>query len=630
MLTRAATGAGLSRRRFAAIAFLIVASLAALSVRLYDLQVLQSARYRELAEQNRLLRLPMPAERGVIYDRNQTVLARNIPGFNVSVLPADLPKPRQDEVVRKLAAFLRVPAEEISAIVEAGRARSPYEPVAITRRPVERDVALLVEERRPELPGVRVEATSVREYVGGPLYSPVIGYVGPLSEDEYVDLRRSGYLPDDLIGRTGVEQVYERYLRGTYGVREVERDAAQREVKVLAEQPATPGGSLTLTIDDKLQRIIAADIAQAIGQKKMLAGVGIAMNPQNGEILALVSIPSYDNNAFVRGVTASELKALNADKARPLVNKAIGDIYPPGSSFKVVTGLAALNEGVANRDTVVNVNSTVLTVNGYNYYDWTAHGPLDFIGGFSHSSDIYFYTLGGGNPYTGQRGVGAEKMAEYGRMLGFGAPTGIDLPGEAAGILPDPAWKQREIGEEWTIGNTYHMAIGQGYDAVTPMQLLQAYAAVANGGTVYRPHVLKEVEAADGRVVYDQPVEVVRKLAVKPDNLRLLREATRRVVTVGHAYMPNAKLPIAGKTGTAEFGYSPEGKPLSYHNWFVSFLPKTDTPDPTAEIAMVIFAYSSSTNCFASFCPNPAVSITQHVYETYYAATPPKPAASKP
>ncbi len=619
MLTRTAAGSGLSQRRFAALAFLVVGSLVVLSVRLYDLQVVRNAAYRELAEQNRLLRLSVPAERGVIYDRNQVVLVRNVPGFLVTVLPADLPLKRQADIVRRLAELLRVPAEEIAAFIDAGRVRSPYEPVAVTRRPVPRDVALLVEERRTELAGVRVEATSVRQYVDGPLYSPVIGYVGPLAEDEYIDLRGSGYLPDDLIGRTGVEAVYEQYLRGTYGVREIERDAAQREIKVLAEKPAVPGGSLVLTVDDRLQRIIAADLAQAIAEKKMLGGVGIALNPQNGEILALVSIPSYDNNAFVRGVSDAELRVLNADKARPLVNKAIGDIYPPGSAFKIATGLAALNEGVANRNTVVNVSSNVLVVDGYTFPDWRAHGPLDFVNGFAHSSDIYFYTLGGGNPYTGQRGVGPEKIAQYARMLGFGAPTGIDIPGEAAGIIPDPEWKLQEFGEEWTIGNTYHMAIGQGFDAVTPLQLLEAYASVANGGTVYRPHVLKEVQAADGKIAYAKPAEVVRRLAIKPENLRLIRESARRVVTIGHAYMPNAKLPIAGKTGTAEFGYAPDGKPLAYHNWFVSFLPKSDTPDPTAEIAMVIFAYGSSTNCFASFCPNPAVSITQNVYETYFA-----------
>ncbi len=621
MVTRNA-GPELSRRRFGAFAFLIVASLAALSVRLYDLQVVHNERYRLAAEQNRMLRLPIAAERGVIYDRNQVVLARNVPGFLVTVLPADLPRARQDEVVRRLAQLLGVPAQEVTALLEAGRVRSPYEPVSVTRRPVDRNAALLVEERSAELPGVRVAATSVRQYVDGALYSAVIGYVGALSEDEYIQLRGSGYLPDDLIGRTGIESVYEQYLRGTYGVREVERDAAQREIKVLAERPATPGGGLVLTIDDKLQRVVAGELEQAIKEKKMLGGVGIALNPNNGEVLALVSMPSYDNNAFVQGISSAQLAAYNADKARPLVNKAIGDIYPPGSTFKIATGLAALNEGVVTPSTIVNVSSSVLVVDGYVFLDWRAHGPVDFLHGFAHSSDIYFYTLGGGNPVTGQRGVGPDKIAQYARMLGFGAPTGIDIPGEAGGIIPDPQWKRAEIGEEWTIGNTYHMAIGQGFDAVTPLQLLQAYAAVANGGTVYRPHVLKDVEGPGGKVTYEKPVEAVRKLAIKPEYLRLLRESARRVVTIGHAWMPNVKLPIAGKTGTAEFGHANDGRPLAYHNWFVSFLPNYDSPDAPSDIAMVIFAYSSSTNCFASFCPNPAVSITQHVYETYFAGDP--------
>ena len=618
--------------RLAALAALIVAAFVVLSVRLYDLQVVHGSYYAQVAEQNRLLRLPLLAERGVIYDRTHTLLARNLPAFAVRVLPADVPKRMQPDVARQLGRLLSIPPDQIAAAIDAGRARTPYELVTLTRAPISRELALLIEERGVELPGVRVEASSVRQYVDGPLYAGVLGYVGPVTEEELSELRAAGYLPDDSTGRDGIERTYEGYLRGAYGVREVERDAAQREVKVLAERPPVAGRDLVLTLDDKLQRLIAAEIAQAIADKKMTAGVGIALNPQNGEVLALVNVPSYDNNVFIRGITERELRALNSDPARPLVNKAIGEIYPPGSTFKLVTALAALNEGVVSRSTVVNVSSNVLNVGGYSFYDWRAHGPLDFINGFAHSSDIYFYTLGGGNPYTGQAGVGPEKMAEYARALGMGKPTGIDVPGEAAGIIPDPDWKRRNIGEPWTLGNTYHMAIGQGYDAITPLQLVTAYAALANDGTVYRPHVLKEVVSASGEAVFRRTPQVERRLAIRPEHLRLVREAARRAVTIGHAYMPNAKLPIAGKTGTAEFGagetLDAAGRHvLAYHNWFVSFLPKQDTPDPTAEIAMVIFAYKSSENCQADFCPNPAIAITQKVYETYLGgAVPPKQA----
>jgi penicillin-binding protein 2 len=346
------------------------------------------------------------------------------------------------------------------------------------------------------------------------------------------------------------------------------------------------------------------------------------MNPQNGEILAMVSIPGYDNNMFARGITSKELAALNADDRHPLVNKAIGDQYPAGSTFKMVTGLSALSEGTATRSTVVNVSASSFSVSGTTFYDWRAHGTLDFVTGFAHSSDIYFYTLAGGTPFAPNvRGVGPEAIYKYGSMLGFGAPTGIDLPDEASGIMPSPGWKQQTQGEPWTIGNTYHEAIGQGFVAVTPLQLLNAYASVANGGTLWQPHLLKQVNDPQGNVVMKAQPQMIRKLGITQDNLRLLREAARRVVTIGHAYMPNLKIPIAGKTGTAEFGPS-TGRDsagrnkLGFHNWFVSFLPQADNTDPTAQIAMAIFTYDSSKS-LCEFCLNPAVGMTQRILESY-------------
>src|SRR4029079_18111492 len=310
------------------------------------------------------------------------------------------------------------------------------------------------------------------------------------------------------------------------------------------------------------------------------------MKPQNGEILAMVSIPGYDNNWFVQGITPDQMKLLNSDDRHPLVNKAVVDISPPGSTFKMVTALSALTAGTATRNTVVNVSSTVLTVSGTNFYDSRQHGPLNLVDGYAHSSDIYFYTLAGGSPMgPGVVPVGPDNIAKYGRMLGFGERTGVDLPGEARGIMPDPAWKLATLDQEWTIGNTYHEAIGQGYVAVTPIQLLNAYAAVANGGTLYTPHLLKQVVDTKGNVVYAQSPKVTRKLDMKPEDLRTIREGARKVVTSNHAPMPNAKLPIAGKTGTAESGAATGrapagGNKLGFHNWFVSFLPQQDNTDP--------------------------------------------------
>jgi len=604
----------------------VVIVFTALTVRLWDLQVVNGGHYRDLAEQNRVLRLPVEAERGMIVDRNGKVLARNLPGFAVTVIPVDLPRARQAELAQRLGPLLAREPGDVSKSIDAQRARNPYEPVKISLKPVARDIALLLSERGEMFPGVRVEAESIRSYEDAILYAPLLGYVGPVTEEEFASLREKGYLQTDLIGRTGIESVYEQYLRGGYGWREIERDAAQREIKQLAYSPPTTGNSVVLTIDARLQKLIEAELKKGVDEDKFTQAVGIAMNPQNGEILAMYSNPGYDNNWFIHGITPEQMKQLNSDDRRPLVNKAIGDIYPPGSTFKLVTGLSALNEGVANRGTTVNVNSTVLNVGGFLFYDWLAHGRVDFVNGFAHSSDIYFYTLAGGNPNTGQRGVGPEAIYKYGSELGFGNKTGIDLPGEAAGIMPSPEWKLRTFDEPWTIGNTYHEAIGQGYVAVTPLQLLNAYAIVANGGTFYQPHLLKQVVDKQGQVVFTQKPKVVREVSITKDNLTLLRESARRVVTIGHAYMPNAKLPIAGKTGTAEFGQS-AGKDsagrnkLGFHNWFVSFLPKADNTDPTAEIAMVIFTFDSSRSLCAN-CFNPAVAMTQRILEQYVLGTP--------
>ena len=611
-------------RRFIAFGISIFLIFSTLTARLYDLEIVRGDYYHQLSEQNRIVRLPVAAERGGIVDRTGYVLARNVPGFAISVIPVDLPRTREEELSQRLGSLIDVSSESVGDAIRAQRIRNPYEPVRISKTPVPREIALAVTERAELFPGVRVDPESIRFYADGTLYAPVIGYTGPITEQELSTLKDSGYLADDDLGRTGIEDVYEQYLRGTYGWREVERDAAQREIKTLALQRPTVGDTVALTIDDRLQKLLDAELRKGVEEDKFTQAVGVAMNPQNGEILAMVSIPGYDNNMFARGITTAELDALNADDRHPLVNKAIGDRYPAGSTFKMVTGLSALSEGTATRDTVVNVSASSFSVSGTSFFDWRAHGPLNFVTGFAHSSDIYFYTLAGGSPMAPNvKGVGPDAIAKYARMLGFGSPTGIDLPNENGGIMPDPAWKLATFDEPWTIGNTYQEAIGQGFVAVTPLQLLNAYAAVANGGTLWQPHLLKQVTDAAGKNV-PIPAWNSQKLDMTQENLRLLRESARLVVTSGHAYMPNAKLPIAGKTGTAEFGSS-TGKDsagrnkLGFHNWFVSFVPQADNTDPTAQIAMVIFTYDSSKS-LCELCLNPAVGMTQRILEQYLGA----------
>lgn len=610
-------------RRLVAVALVIVATLVVLSVRLYDLQVVNGAKYRVMSEDNRVLRLPVGAERGVIVDRNGVALVRNLPGFAVTVLPVDVAKTGQEALAFRLGALLGRGGVDVEKQIADQRIRNPYEPVTVSERPIGRELALLLSERADRFPGVRVVAETVRFYESATLYAPIMGYTGPVTEAELETRREAGYLPQDDIGRTGLERVYEKYLRGQYGWREIERDAGQRELRELAVVAPVRGSDVVLTLDDRLQKILADELTRGVAAKKYSQAVGLAMDPRNGEILAMVTVPGYDNNMFIEGITQKQMDALNLDWRRPLVNKAIGEIYPPGSTYKLVTGLAALSEGVANRGTTVNVATNVLTVGGFSFFDWRAHGIVDFVNGFAYSSDIYFYTLAGGNPNTGRVGVGPEKLAEYARALGFGAPTGVDLPGEEVGILPDPAWKQAELGEAWTLGNTYQAAIGQGFVAVTPLQLLNAYAAVANGGTLQTPHFLKEVRDAAGNVTFVNRPKPQRELPIKDENLALIREGARKVVTSGMAFMPNPKVVVAGKTGTAEFGMSAgvdrSGRnELEFHNWFVSWVPKTDPQGTDAEIAMLVFTFNSSQSACAS-CVSPAVTATQAVYEKYLA-----------
>ena len=404
-MERAAPRSFIHGRRFAALGGAIVIVLSMLVSRLYDLQVVRGGYYRQLAEENRVLRLPVTADRGIILDRNKRVLVRNTPSFAVTVLPVDVPRGRQAELAERLGRLVGRDGQDVLAAITAQRALNPYQPVRVSARPVAREVALLLAERAEQYPGVAIVAETVRYYEDATLYAPIMGYVGPITAGELDTRREQGYLLDDGIGRTGLERVYERYLRGEYGWRDIERDAAQRELKQLAQRPPTPGRNLVLTLDDRLQRLLAAELARGVAEDRYTQAVGVAMNPQNGELLAMVTVPGYDNNMFVRGITPSEMRALSADDRRPLVNKAISEIYPPGSTYKLVTALAALNEGLASRGTTITVSSTVLNVGGFEFFDWRVHGTLDFLNGFAYSSDIYFYTLAGGSPLSAQPGV---------------------------------------------------------------------------------------------------------------------------------------------------------------------------------------------------------------------------------
>lgn len=576
------------RRRLLLFRAVAILTFVALAAQLWRMQVVEGKYYQTKAENNRIRLLPLAPVRGVVYDRNGELLVRNVPSFSISIVPADLPREQEGLVARRLSQLIGLEPQEIMRRVKAGRTPQQYFlPVPMVSG-VDREVALSVEERHLELPGVAVEIDPVRRYLGGPAFSHILGYTGRISEGEYAALQERGYSLQDTLGKAGVEVGFEKQLRGLPGLEQVEVDVYGRKVSSLHLRPPQPGANLRLTIDLGLQREVERLVQEGMGGSKYAAAV--AMDPKTGEVLAMVSEPSYDNNIFSAPLTQASLDKLLKDPRRPLLDYAMAVSRPPGSIFKLVTASAALQEEVANASTRIYSPGSITVPSQYDptvlytFYDWAPLGWLDFTQAIAQSSDVYFYYLGGG--YRDFQGLGAQRLASYARQFGLGAPTGIDLPGEISGLVPDPEWKQREKKEPWLLGDTYNMSIGQGDVLASPLQMVTMLSAVANGGEVLRPQVVREVVDAEGRQLSSFSKEVVRRVAVSPYNLALVRRGMQEAVRWGTA--TGAQVPgvdVAGKTGTAEFGaIDPSTGQRPNHGWFLAFAPFDDP-----RIALVVF-----------------------------------------
>ncbi len=389
------------------------------------------------------------------------------------------------------------------------------------------------------------------------------------------------------------------------------RDKTGRRTQVLQTvREPEPGASLTLTIDTKAQRNAQKALKWAMDKVGMKRGVVIAMNPQTGEILAMVSLPTYDNNKFARGISATDFEKLLKNKDKPLLNHAIQAHYAPGSTYKLVTGTGGLADREITESTRLMTKS-FLTLGDTKFYEWNRRGwgACDIYCGFGHSSDTFFYQVAGM--------LGIDRLAYWARQYGFGAPTGVDLPGEVEGIVPDNAWKQDALGAPIFPGETYQAGIGQGYDAVTPLQLINAFAALANGGKVYQPQIVREVVGPDGEVVRPFEPKLIRKLKAKPSVLRTMRLAARETVTLRHTYnLVDLPIKIAGKSGTAEFG-TPDAKGrLPYSSFFVGFTPKDarngSFEDHDSELIVMAFAHDSRTR------GNAATEIVKYFFQLHY------------
>ncbi|MPZ13462.1 MAG: penicillin-binding protein 2 [Chloroflexi bacterium] len=571
----------------------ILLAFGLLTVQLWRLQIVEGLRAGEAASENSQRQVSIPAPRGVIYDRKGEILARNTGSFVVAIVEKDLPTERRAEVLGRLAGLLGTGVTEIEASLD--RNRDPddiFNPVPV-RTQAPREVAFTIAEHGWELPGVQIVVDSVREYAEGPLLAHVLGYLGSPSREEYEQrYRAEGYGIRDKVGISGVEASYEAELRGRAGQLTVEVDAAGQLLRDVQEQPPTPGENLQLTIDLGLQRAVSEILDAKVPDDS--SGVAIVADPRNGELLALVSIPTFDPDVFSRPGDGASMAALLSDANLPLFNRAISGQYPPGSVFKLVTGIGALEERTANRNTTVNCNGQFVVPNEYFpmqptiLRDWGVLGRLNFVQGLAQSCNVYFYTLGGGS-VTGSvpmvAGLGAERLATYAERLGYGEPTGIDLPGEEAGRIPTPAWKIANMGEEWLKGDTYHMAIGQGDVLATPLQVADATNAIANGGPVATPHLGMAVKDDEGQTIRTLDFPATRTLGLRPDVLSLMWEGMRAVLETDQlkAYrLPNVV--VAGKTGTAEHPGAEVNGNLPTHGWFTSFAP-AENP----EVAVTVF-----------------------------------------
>jgi penicillin-binding protein 2 len=647
--------------------------------RLFSLQVLQQEEYIVRAEDNRTQTLSLQATRGIIYDRNGVVLARNIPSYNVTITAADLPDDPGAvlNIFRELSQLIGLPVNlgeiteanpyvpclsehGIAQIVSYGESSTPFQPVRI-KCDVDETTARIVEEKSVDWPGVSIETQPIREYPTGSLTAAEIGFLGPIPANQEDAYRQKGFLPDrDKVGYAGLELQYQDLLAGTNGNWTVEVDVAGKVMRgITPPVQAQPGENLRLTIDTRLQEAMTSILIREINYWNVYlqtihstSGVVIAMNPRTGEVLGMVSYPSYENNRMARFIPAYYYNQLSQDLTNPLLNHAVGDTLPAGSVFKLSTAVGALNEGVVTPDQVISTPPKITITEKYyandpgkerEFIDWNpaGFGHLDFLGGIANSSNVYFYKLGGGYKDEVPVGLGICRLGTYARALGYGDYPGIELPDEEKGLIPDPQWKRITHGESWSTGDTYISSVGQGYVLATPLQVLMSAATIANDGKLMRPTIINEILDAEGNVVqpfspemkwditkdpiiqeyYDttirgcEPIEGQTK-TVQPWVVKEVQLGMRRVVQVGTLAkeFKDVTIAAAGKTGTAEYcdKYAnaknlciPGNWPT--HAWTVAYAPY-DNP----EIAVVAFVYNGGEGASV------AAPIVRQVIQAYF------------
>lgn len=571
------------------------------------LQSWDGATYAKMATENKTRGYPILAKRGIIYDRNNVPLVENVPSFDIVSIPADLPRNKHDRerMVRELAATMGVSEEDLS--VQFSRMSLAGVTPVLVQEDVVRDVALLLETKADEFPGIEVKKNAVRRYPEKEYFSQVLGYVGRVSEANMK--KNENLFSIDSIGKMGIEESYDSFLRGVNGIIEREISAVSRITKERQVRQDEIGANVILTIDAGLQKKITDVLVRQIAQAPTARGAAaVALDPSTGEILAMASVPSFDNNIFTTAASRQAYQRLLNDPLHPFFNRVIAGMYPPGSSIKPFVALAALQEGTITAKTTVMSTGAIVVHNPYNpdasqlFHDWKAggHGVVDVYKAIAESVNTFFYAIGGG--YGDINGLGIQRIKKYLNAFGFGSETNIDMIGEGKGIIPDQAWKEKEMGTKWVLGDTYNASIGQGNILVTPLQLARAYAALANGGKLVQPFLVKAVVDKDKKTILENKPIITTEGMVDDSYFSIMRTALRKTVTDGSARrLADLPVAVAGKTGTAQAARG------NTHAWFSSFAPYDDP-----KIAMVILVEDGGEGSAV------AVPATQEIYQWYF------------
>ncbi|MGE5392881.1 MAG: penicillin-binding protein 2 [Candidatus Saccharibacteria bacterium] len=543
--------------------------------RLYFLQGMRGSSYRAMAEGNKSRQQYILPPRGLIVDEYGKLIAGNLPSFDLDVVTSDLPKNE---------AEFNASLTEVSQITGQGRdqlyaailamTRDSYQPQTLVQN-ISKDNALVLISRKDQLKGFSVENNPIRDYKDPLAFGHLVGYTGKITQDE-IDANKGGnYLLNDYYGKTGLEAVYEKYLRGTPGQKPMEIDAQGKYKRSLPEIPPVSGDNLKLNVDYDLQKVLYDSLTKMMAKNHTTRAAAVISEPKTGKIRALISLPGFDNNWFARGIKPAEYKSLLDNPDVPLLDRAVSGTYPPGSTVKPMLALAGLTEGIVKPETKI-LDDGVIRVGSYTFYGYkrSGLGLMDVYSAIARSSDIYFYTLGGGRAGTNIQGLGPEKLADWYRKFHLGEALGIDLPHEKGGLVPDPDWKKQAKNEPWYLGDTYHYSIGQGDLLVTPLQVNSWTATIANGGKVMQPYILDEVSGSDSKVVFKNSPKVLSENFLDPQWVRVVQEGMRQTVTIGSAQsLKTLPIEVSGKTGTAQF----DARDLARtHAWFTSYAPSND------------------------------------------------------